>query len=120
MSAVRSVSLTSSSSTAGSVSSRRAATIRSAATSNSRAWAWLARVTTVTSSSGSRDVAACFTGCSNYPDCDFTVWNKPLPEKCPTCGALFLVEKVTKRHGRQVMCHNEDCDYVRSGELAAV
>ena len=61
-----------------------------------------------------------FYGCSTYPDCDFTVWNKPLAEKCPTCGAPFLVEKVTKRWGRQVLCHKEDCDYVRSEELAAV
>ena len=61
-----------------------------------------------------------FYGCSNYPDCDFTVWNKPLAEPCPTCSAPFLVEKVTKRWGRQVLCHNDDCDYVRSEELAAV
>ena len=61
-----------------------------------------------------------FYGCSNYPDCDFTVWNKPLKEKCPQCGAPFLLEKVTKRHGRQVLCHTEDCDYLRSEELAAV
>ena len=61
-----------------------------------------------------------FYGCSTYPDCDFTLWNKPLAEKCPTCGAPFLVEKVTKRWGRQVLCHKDDCDYVRSEELAAV
>ena len=62
-----------------------------------------------------------FYGCSNYPDCDFTLWNKPLKEVCPTCGAPFLVEKVTKRHGRQVLCHKDDCDYVRTEEeLAAV
>jgi hypothetical protein len=23
-----------------------------------------------------------------------------VPEKCPDCGAPFLVEKITKRHGR--------------------
>ena len=62
-----------------------------------------------------------FYGCSNYPDCDFTLWNKPLKEVCPTCDAPFLVEKVTKRHGRQVLCHKDDCDYVRTEEeLAAV
>ena len=61
-----------------------------------------------------------FYGCGNYPDCDFTLWNKPLAEACPQCKAPFLVEKVTKRHGRQVLCHNDDCDYVRSEELAAV
>jgi DNA topoisomerase-1 len=59
-----------------------------------------------------------FYGCANYPDCDFTLWNKPVPEKCPDCGAPFLVEKVTKRHGRQLICNNEDCSYVRSEELA--
>ena len=59
-----------------------------------------------------------FYGCANYPKCDFTLWNRPLPEACPSCGAPFLVEKVTKRHGRQVLCRNEDCEYVRSEELA--
>ena len=61
-----------------------------------------------------------FYGCANYPDCDFTVWNKPLPEACPACKAPFLLEKVTKRHGRQLLCHDDACDYVRSEELAAV
>jgi DNA topoisomerase I len=59
-----------------------------------------------------------FFGCANYPDCDFTLWNRPVAEKCPDCGAPFLVEKVTKRHGRQLVCNNDDCSYVRSEELA--
>ena len=59
-----------------------------------------------------------FYGCANYPDCDFTLWNKPVAEKCPDCGAPFLVEKITKRHGRQLVCNSEDCSYVRSAELA--
>jgi len=59
-----------------------------------------------------------FYGCANYPDCDFTLWNKPIAETCPSCDAPFLVEKVTKRHGRQLICHNEACGYVRSEELA--
>jgi hypothetical protein len=46
------------------------------------------------------------------------LWNKPIVEKCPDCGAPFLVEKITKRHGRQLICNNEDCSYVRSEELA--
>jgi DNA topoisomerase-1 len=61
-----------------------------------------------------------FYGCANYPDCDFTLWSKPLPEKCPDCGAPYLVEKVTKRHGRQVVCNNEACEYARSEELTTV
>ena len=58
-----------------------------------------------------------FYGCGNYPACDFTLWNKPVPESCPKCGWRFLTEKVTKRHGRQLVCANEACDYVRSEEL---
>ena len=60
-----------------------------------------------------------FYGCSNYPQCDFTVWNKPIPTPCPKCDAPFLLEKVTKRWGRQLLCHNEDCDYVRDEEERA-
>jgi DNA topoisomerase-1 len=59
-----------------------------------------------------------FYGCANYPDCDFVLWNKPILEPCPQCGEKFLIEKITKRHGRQLLCHKEDCDYVRSEELA--
>ena len=59
-----------------------------------------------------------FFGCSNYPACDFTLWNRPIAEACPTCGAPFLVEKVTKKQGRRLVCNNDDCDYVRSEELA--
>jgi DNA topoisomerase-1 len=58
-----------------------------------------------------------FFGCSNYPDCDFVLWNRPILEKCPKCDAEFLTEKITKKHGRQLICNTEDCDYARSEEL---
>ena len=35
-----------------------------------------------------------FYGCLKYPDCDFVVWNKPVPEQCPECGAPYLLEKI--------------------------
>lgn len=60
-----------------------------------------------------------FYGCVNYPKCDFTLWNRPVPEPCPKCGWAFLTEKITKRWGRQLICANEECDYVRSAELEA-
>tara|TARA_B100001123_G_scaffold61432_2_gene67025 strand:+ start:10561 stop:13005 length:2445 start_codon:yes stop_codon:yes gene_type:complete len=61
-----------------------------------------------------------FYGCANYPDCDFTLWKKPVNDTCPQCKAPFLVEKVTKRWGRQLLCHADDCDYVRTeDELVA-
>jgi DNA topoisomerase-1 len=59
-----------------------------------------------------------FFGCANYPDCDFTLWNRPIAEKCPDCQAPFLVEKITKKQGRQLICNNEQCSYARSEELA--
>jgi len=58
-----------------------------------------------------------FYGCVNYPKCDFTLWNKPVLEPCPKCGWKFLTEKITKRHGRQLICANESCDYVVSAAL---
>ena len=36
-----------------------------------------------------------FYSCSNWPKCKFSSWQKPLPEMCPTCGAI-LTEKYTK------------------------
>jgi DNA topoisomerase I len=58
-----------------------------------------------------------FFGCSNYPDCDFVLWNRPVDEPCPKCGAPYLVEKITKKLGRQVLCNNEECDYARAEAL---
>lgn len=53
-----------------------------------------------------------FYGCVNYPKCDFTLWNKPILQPCPKCKAPFVTEKITKRHGRQLICATEGCDYV--------
>ena len=58
-----------------------------------------------------------FFGCSNYPDCDFVSWNRPVAETCPDCAAAFLVEKVTKKYGRQLVCQNEGCHYKHSEEI---
>jgi DNA topoisomerase-1 len=30
-----------------------------------------------------------FYGCGTYPKCDFALWDRPLPEPCPTCGGLL-------------------------------
>ena len=60
-----------------------------------------------------------FYSCDNYPDCDFTLWKRPLPEACPTCGAPYLLEKITKRWGHQVLCDNDTCDYSRTEEATA-
>lgn len=45
-----------------------------------------------------------FYGCANYPECDFAINLKPLPQPCPECGGLLTVYR-----GRQVKCTK--CDY---------
>jgi DNA topoisomerase-1 len=57
-----------------------------------------------------------FYGCSRYPDCDFVLWNKPMPEPCPQCSAPFILEKTTKRTGTVRFCNNEECDYKEAVE----
>ena len=32
-----------------------------------------------------------FYGCTKYPECKFTVRQKPLAERCPECGSLLVV-----------------------------
>jgi len=38
-----------------------------------------------------------FYGCSQYPQCEFSVWDRPSPEKCPVCGGLMVVKKYGKK-----------------------
>lgn len=48
-----------------------------------------------------------FYGCSNYPECDFISWDKPIGRDCSKCEH-YLVEK-KKGRSSQVVCSN--CDY---------
>ena len=47
-----------------------------------------------------------FWGCTNYPKCDFTSNNKPVPSPCPECGSPYLVEKTLKT-GIYLECPNK-------------
>ena len=108
------------SSRAASASSPRAPAIPSASTSSTRRPASCARRTptrAARSSSGSRSAASRSSAARTIPDCDFVLWNRPIVEPCPKCDAPYLVEKITKKLGRQLLCNNEDCDYARSEEL---
>lgn len=51
-----------------------------------------------------------FYGCSNYPECSFVTWDKPVAKKCPQCGAL-LVEKGNQKKGIYYQCIQEQCGY---------
>jgi DNA topoisomerase-1 len=53
-----------------------------------------------------------FYGCSVYPDCDFSTWDKPSGELCPTCNNL-LFEKSSREKGRHnacLVCEYDDSD----------
>jgi DNA topoisomerase-1 len=45
-----------------------------------------------------------FYGCSNYPDCDFASWDKPIAVECPSCKNPYLVQKSNKSRGNFVKC----------------
>ena len=58
-----------------------------------------------------------FYGCSAYPECSFVTWRKPVDRKCPDCDASYLVERVTKKVGRQFVCDGENCEHVESAPV---
>ena len=45
-----------------------------------------------------------FYGCNKYPMCDFTTWNKPVPDVCPSCGNPGAQQKTTKARGTWNIC----------------
>ncbi|MCE9600466.1 MAG: type I DNA topoisomerase [Spirochaetia bacterium] len=49
-----------------------------------------------------------FFSCNQYPECDFSTWDKPTGELCPTCGKMLL-EKSSREKGKYVACSS--CDF---------
>jgi len=43
-----------------------------------------------------------FYGCSRYPDCDFSVWERPVVQPCPECGGLMTLSG--KRNAKCTSC----------------
>ena len=57
-----------------------------------------------------------FFGCSAYPNCKFVVWQRPIAEPCPKCGAAFVTERALK--SRLVRrCVKAGCDFELEAEL---
>ena len=53
-----------------------------------------------------------FYGCSNYPTCNFAIWEKPVPELCPQCGGLMVIPRV----GQDPVCYQEVIAAQRNAE----
>ncbi len=51
-----------------------------------------------------------FYACDRYPECDFSLWNKPVPGSCPKCRSSYLIEKKRKKE-TVVACPSRDCDF---------
>lgn len=45
-----------------------------------------------------------FFGCSNYPDCTFSTWHRPVPDTCPACGYVGAEQRATKARGEYRRC----------------
>jgi DNA topoisomerase-1 len=52
-----------------------------------------------------------FFGCTRYPACTFALWDKPVPQSCPDCGAPFLLKRSTKKDGAHLTCFNKKCSH---------
>jgi DNA topoisomerase-1 len=45
-----------------------------------------------------------FWGCLRYPKCDFSTWNRPVPETCPECGWIGMEKKTSRAEGESLTC----------------
>ena len=57
-----------------------------------------------------------FYSCDRYPQCDFALWDKPVPGPCPRCDSPYLVEKRGRDGSVKVMCPTKGCGYVKGGD----
>lgn len=57
-----------------------------------------------------------FYSCGGYPKCDYAIWNEPVDKPCPKCAWPLLTVKETKKHGKQMLCPKEGCDFSESVE----
>ena len=56
-----------------------------------------------------------FYSCERYPACDFSSWDMPTTETCPTCGQMLF----RKKGKALLVCHDKACGYSRETEPVA-
>lgn len=52
-----------------------------------------------------------FYSCSDYPKCNYALWNAPIKEECPDCHWPILTVKETKSRGVEKVCPQKGCSY---------
>ena len=50
-----------------------------------------------------------FFGCTNYPDCKFATWSRPIPTPCPKCEHAFLELRRAKDKPDRLVCPQDGC-----------
>jgi DNA topoisomerase-1 len=62
-----------------------------------------------------------FYGCTNYPRCTFSVWQRPVSKVCPLCQAPYLLEKRGKNaQSVTLRCATQGCSHTETGDTASV
>jgi len=56
-----------------------------------------------------------FFGCNRYPECDFTVWNRPVPAVCPSCGFSGAETRQSKARGAFRKCLKCGTEFATEG-----
>jgi len=54
--------------------------------------------------------------CSRYPSCKFILWQRPVAEPCPACGAPFVLERMARGRTLVRSCFREGCDFKQGTE----
>jgi DNA topoisomerase-1 len=57
-----------------------------------------------------------FFSCSEYPTCNYALWNEPIAEACSKCQWPLLTIKITKKNGKEKVCPQEGCGFSESME----
>ncbi len=50
-----------------------------------------------------------FYGCNQYPNCDFTSWERPFKEPCPQCNSMCVLKG--NKESKKIICLKEGCGY---------
>ncbi len=62
-----------------------------------------------------------FYGCTNYPTCTFSAWQRPVAKTCPQCQTPYLLEKRGKNDANATLsCPSKECDFSEQADAAPV
>ncbi len=45
-----------------------------------------------------------FFSCERYPECDYSLWNRPIKADCPNCDSKIMEQRSTKKSGAFLQC----------------